>query len=294
MDRRGRRAAVTPADSKLKNESQLYKARLAVQKEGLSRRELNLAWWESMPMSYADWEAEDRVPQERRQFQDIEEYLLARSPFLAHLFANREFSGRRVLDLGCGIGVLSCLLARKGALTTAVDITQQGVDLTRQNAGAQQVDVEVVRADAENLAFRDASFDFVLSWGVIHHSSSTEGALAEVARVLKPGGKGLVMVYHKSSIVYYLRGLWWLIVRGRLFRGETLDSVQDHFVDGYYHRHFRGPEMARCLRDVGLRPTRIVATQQDDPILPLLPPALDSFLKRKFGWYLVAEFERPA
>jgi len=251
-------------------------------------------WWEAKPMTYAPWGDEDRLPKDVAQFVETERYLLYKSPFLREEFDWNALAGQKVLDLGCGSGVLSCRLARHGAIVTAVDITEQGTRLAHRNAELQGVAVEVVRSDAECLTFADASFDFVLAWGVLHHSRSTEFALAEVARVLRPGGRGLMMVYHRASLFYWFKGLFWLILRGRAFAGESFDSVTKHFVDGYYHRHFTKRELARALIDAGLEPQRLLATQQQEPILPGLGGALDSFLKRHFGWYLVAEFRRAS
>jgi ubiquinone/menaquinone biosynthesis C-methylase UbiE len=179
-------------------------------------------------------------------------------------------------------------------VVTATDITAQAMALTAENASVQDLPVDIVRTNAESMGFADASFDYVLSWGVVHHSPNTESALAEIARILKPGGRGLIMVYHKTSLVYYLRGLYWLIVRGKLLKGYNLKTVQDFCVDGYYHRHFGKREMARCLSDVGLRPVNIFATQQSTPLIPGITGSLDRALKKAFGWYLVAEIERPA
>ena len=60
------------------------------------------------------------------------------------------------------------------------------------------------RADAEKLPFFSASFDFAWSWGVIHHSSSFEKCIAEIARVLRPGGRLMLMVYYRPSIAYHV------------------------------------------------------------------------------------------
>ncbi|MBK7629848.1 MAG: class I SAM-dependent methyltransferase [Ignavibacteriales bacterium] len=56
----------------------------------------------------------------------------------------------------------------------------------------------MLKMDAEALQFEDNSFDFVWSWGVIHHSSNTRKILEEIQRVLKPGGEAIIMVYHRS------------------------------------------------------------------------------------------------
>lgn len=256
--------------------------------------ERNRQWWERMPMTYAPWEAEQRRPDAAAKYDEMERILLYHSPFLRERFDFTRLKGKAVLDIGCGAGVLACLMARKGARVTAIDLTETGVALTAENARAQGVDVDVRQMNAERMQLEDCSFDFVWSWGVLHHSPRTETTLCEVARVLKLGGQGLVMVYHKRSPNYYLKGLWWLLVKGKLFRGHDLDSVQSFYVDGYFHRHFTIPEMASALETAGLRPTRLFACQQQQPILPLpLPAALDEWLKHRFGWYLVAEFDKP-
>lgn len=256
-------------------------------------QERNRLWWEKMPMTYGDWQADDRkVPETPGDFRSIEHILLSASPFLREEFDYDALAGKDVLDIGCGSGVLSCLMARRGARVSAVDITDQGVRMCARNASVQGIEVKVVRGDAERLPLADDSFDYVLSWGVLHHSSDTERAVREVGRVLRPGGRGLIMVYHKTSLFYYLKGLWWLIARGKIFSGHTLKSVTNFFVDGFYHRHFTAGEMEACLRQGGLTPKSVFATQQQEPILPLLPGFLDKPLKRRFGWYLVAEFAK--
>jgi ubiquinone/menaquinone biosynthesis C-methylase UbiE len=259
----------------------------------VSDQDRNRLWWEAKPMTYAPWEADDRLPADVAAFDDMERYLLAKSPYLRERFDVSALGGRRVLDLGCGSGVLACYMLRNGAWVTGADITEHGTRLTAANAASRSLALSVVRTDAEAMGFADASFDFVLSWGVLHHSRSTERALAEVRRVLRPGGRGLMMVYHRTSLVYYIKGLYWLLARGRIFRGGTLASATDHYADGYYHRHFSREELARCLQDAGLQPLRLTATQQEEPILPGLGGRIDAALKARFGWYLVAEFARP-
>ena len=273
--------------------NQIFDVHSEVEQSAKNHQDRNRLWWERMPMTYAAWDASDRLPQGKADYEAIEAYLLQRSPFLSEFFVHTDFTGRQVLDLGCGVGVLSCLLAGKGATVTAVDITAQAVGLTAANATARTLPVRIARVDAEAMAIGDASFDYVLSWGVVHHSPNTEQALREVARVLKPGGQGLIMVYHRSSLVYYLRGLYWLLARGKILRGHTFESVQDFCVDGFYHRHFGKTELAACLKAAGLEPVRIVATQQDNPLIPGLRGPVDRFLKKRFGWYLVAEIRRP-
>ena len=60
--------------------------------------------------------------------------------------------------------------------------------------------------DAEQLQFPDSSFDLIWTWAVIHHSSNTRRILEEMRRVLRPGGKAIVMVYHRTFWEYYVQG----------------------------------------------------------------------------------------
>jgi ubiquinone/menaquinone biosynthesis C-methylase UbiE len=260
---------------------------------GSTPQSRNRLWWETLPMTYADWSADRRMPASGEDFSAIRALLLHHSPYLRERYDFAAQRGRRVLDLGCGSGVCSCLLSEGGAEVTAVDLTQAGVELAARSARHFDTKLDVARADAEQLGFRDASFDYVFSWGVLHHTSRPDSAFREVARVLKPGGGGLIMVYHRNSLVYYLKGLYWLLVKGKIFQGHGLRSVQDFYTDGYYHRHYSRSELAAALQSAGLRNIRPTVTQMQKKILPGVPAWLDSWLKQRAGWLLIAEFNKP-
>jgi ubiquinone/menaquinone biosynthesis C-methylase UbiE len=253
----------------------------------------NRLWWETKPMTYADWEADDRLPQSHAQLTEIEDMIIGQSPFLRNEMNWEQFDGLDVLDIGCGSGALATRIAKHGAHVTAVDLTQTAVDLTRNNAEAQGLDVDVIRCDVEKLPIESDRFDFVFSWGVLHHTETFENALEQVHRVLKPGGRSLIMVYYRNSLVYYLLGLYWLVFKGYLFRGYGIHGVQDLYTDGYFHRYFSKKEMEDCLVKANLRPTEFGITQYEKKILPCIPNRLDRYLKRKFGMCLVAQFEKP-
>jgi 2-polyprenyl-3-methyl-5-hydroxy-6-metoxy-1,4-benzoquinol methylase len=271
----------------------LLGARRAAEEPSADPQALNRLWWERLPMTYVDFAAPDRLPRDRQGFAAMEATLLAHSPLLRRRFDWAGRRGERVLDLGCGPGTLSALLAKAGARVTAVDLTDQGTRLARANARHQGLDFAVARADAERLGLGAAAFDYVLAWGVVHHTRDTARALAEIGRVLRPGGCGMVMVYHRRSLRYWLLGLWWLVGRGRLLRGDTMASVQRHFTDGYYHRHYTRRELLALVGGAGLVPTRVTVTEMERPILPLVPAPLDRWLKSRFGWLLVVELRRP-
>src|SRR6185312_8029573 len=95
-------------------------------------------------------------------------------------------------------------------------------------------------ADAERLDFPDNSFDIVYSHGVLHHTPDTAGAIREVHRVLRPGGRALVMLYHRNSYNYRVNigllrraGVHLLRLKSGiklvcLLTGEPEDSLREH------------------------------------------------------------------
>jgi len=113
---------------------------------------------------------------------------------IANNFDLGFIKGKKCLDAGCGSGRYSIALARNGAESvTAIDISKNGITEARKKAvGIPQIQFQI--ASTLNLPFQESEFDFVLSAGVIHHTSDFDGALLELFRVLKPGGKLFLLV----------------------------------------------------------------------------------------------------
>jgi SAM-dependent methyltransferase len=100
----------------------------------------------------------------------------------------RVHAGHRVLDVACGTGVVAITAARLGARVTGLDLTPELLERARENAGIAGVDVAWYEGDAEQLPFGDADFDVILSQFGHMFAPRPEVAVAEMLRVLKPGG----------------------------------------------------------------------------------------------------------
>jgi ubiquinone/menaquinone biosynthesis C-methylase UbiE len=146
--------------------------------------------------------------------------------------------------------------------------------------------------DEIKINFKDESFDYVFSWGVLHHSNNTLNAFKQVSRVLKKDGSGLIMVYNKNSIRYYINGIYWLLLKGKIFKGYNLKSVQDFYTDGYYHRHFTPNELKKILESLNLKCNKITITHMNTVMIPFIPNFFRNWLKTHYGWLLVAEFTK--
>lgn len=165
--------------------------------------EIRAYWEKSIPMSFAPekWSYE-----QKRQFRySLQDYMHAAFEF-------EKFSGKSVLEIGCGAGIDALEFARHGARVTAMDFTDNAVKLTQNLAQEAGFAISASVGDAKNLKFADDSFDCVYSYGVLHHIPDINRALSEIRRVLKPGGQLMAMVYHKDSLLYaysiiYLHGI---------------------------------------------------------------------------------------
>ena len=124
-----------------------------------------------------------------------------------------ESRGKRVLEIGTGNGAEAVMFAQNGADYTGVDLTEAALEATRKHFSVMGLTGKFQRENAEQLSFPDASFDWVFSHGVLHHTPNTQTAIHEVYRVLKPGGRAIIMLYHKHSFNYYVRIMTYMRLR---------------------------------------------------------------------------------
>ncbi len=95
-----------------------------------------------------------------------------------------------VLELGCGTNTISRKIIEKGANVTIIDISEKAIEITKQEILSTKMDANCLVMDAENLTFRDSSFDMIYGSGILHHLSLAD-AIGEIKRVLTPGGKAV-------------------------------------------------------------------------------------------------------
>lgn len=200
-----------------------------------------------------------------------------------------QFSGKKILDVGCGNGWVLSHYAAHGAQTTGVDITEAGVDLCRKRFAAQNLKGNFVIGNAEELPFPDNSFDAVSCMGVVHHTSNPKRAVAEIHRVLKPGGKLFFMIYHRNSVLYRFKF--------PLLKILTRKSIQQlvNEVDGFGNPRgdvYSKEELRELLRAFQLADV-FAGLIQGWMVLPFVGRWLPNFLLKPFGrlggWFLYAK-----
>lgn len=259
------------------------------------------SWWHAHPFNYfveaeeGTWEFFRNI--DRKFLKWIPFMQDGGYPFLTRYVAMKGLKGKKVLDIACGTGVLTEQFVRMGADVTAIDLTPKAVELTKKRLALYGLQATVLEADAQLLPFPDDTFDFVCAWGCLMHMPETERAIAEIHRVLKPGGRVLAMMYHKNSV--HLR---YAIQLGRgVLRGQYLfyddQSLINRYTDGvrvggnmlakfYSRREFRNLFSAFKDVEVAIHDNHGVPNQLPHPLLPLgklLPRRAKEWVCRMWG-----------
>jgi SAM-dependent methyltransferase len=195
------------------------------------------AFWQAHPCGTKFSDAEMGTPE---FFERVEAHRYDKEWHIPGAAGFAGTRGVRVLEIGCGLGTDGAQFAKAGADYTGVDLTEAAIDLARTRFEVSGLKGEFRVADAENLDFPNDSFDLVYSHGVLHHTPDTARAVAEIHRVLKPGGRAVVMLYHRGSYNYRVgirilrrAGARLLKSEGGLgiihrLTGEPLESLREH------------------------------------------------------------------
>lgn len=145
-------------------------------------------------------------------FEKIRDRRYKLEPFIKTVVDFLSLKEKKVLEVGCGIGIDGMEFSKAGADYTGIDASETSINLARRYFEFEKNNSPLIVADTDSLPFVDNSFDYVFSWGVIHHTPNIRKAVEEIYRVLKPGGECCIMVYNRRSIVgaqlYVLYGLF--------------------------------------------------------------------------------------
>jgi SAM-dependent methyltransferase len=197
-------------------------------------------------MAY-DWHAKIKLPRfSPRWYEAIDAEFLygsrlfatSRQPF-DRILPIPELRGARVLEIGCGMGMHTQTMAAAGAQVTAIDLSSTSIEATSRRLALRGLRAQVLQCDAETLPFTSGSFDFVWSWGVIHHSSRTARIVREIARVLSRAGACRVMVYNREGMPARISFVRDYILKGGFLDQsfeETLYRSSDGFSARFYVR----------------------------------------------------------
>jgi SAM-dependent methyltransferase len=277
-------------------------------------------FWDAHPCGAGNVPAE---PGTLEFFLQYERYRYADEPYIRDLLDLDAIRGRRVVEIGCGLGTDGVQFTRAGAIYTGVDLTPAGARLTYRNHVLRALPARTINASVEDLGIASSSIDLVYSHGVLHHTPGIERAVDELWRILKPDGRLHLMLYHKHSFNYLVSiqvlrrlGALMLLAPGGMrlahrLTGEPLANLDVHrrrlrerrlrylFGPEWLSRNTDGPDSP--LARVYSRRTaaallhrftdfRFVVTCLNRRHLPLvgrhLPRPVEDWLASRLGWHL--------
>jgi ubiquinone/menaquinone biosynthesis C-methylase UbiE len=220
-------------------------------------------------------------------FEEVERQRYTGDDFMPEVVGFDRWKGKRILEVGCGLGTDLLQFVRGGAEVYAIDLTTRGASLTRKRLQLYGYKGELVVGDSEKLPFASDFFDLVYSWGVIHHTPDTEAAAREIVRVCKPGGRVLVMLYHRRSLLALQAWIRYGLLRGKPFRSPRqliAEHVESPGTKTYTARQAR--ELFPQLENTAIQ--RIV-TRYDMRIgrRTFLPRWTRRFVPSHLGWFMV-------
>lgn len=250
-------------------------------------------------------------------FDRYDGYRYEKEPHILRRLDELEWAGKRVLEIGLGLGADSEQIVRRGGRWSGVDLTEESVDVVRTRFDLHALPHERLEvASVLDLPFDAQTFDVVYSFGVLHHVPQVRDAQREIARVLKPGGRLVAMLYAKHSVNYWISialvrraAVAAVCLTGRSASGILGAHVRNARVLGlrrylamerFLHANTDGPynpySRVYTVRDVRREfdRFRLVKAQKDFMHAPPLPVGRLDPLAGLLGWHLWVHLESLA
>lgn len=229
----------------------------------------------------------ERVNQNR-----YEEY----APWMKKVMDFTQFKGKKILEIGFGMGTDLFQFAINGADVFGIDLSPKHLEISLKRFEIYKLKADLQLADAENMPFDSNSFDAVYSFGVIHHTPNMQKTIEETYRVLKPGGKAIISVYNRNSAHYYFV----LMAKYILFLRFLKESYRQTLSRIEYRENSdacplvilssRSEYLKRfsSFSEVSIECHHLHA-QDFGPFKKIIPKSWVRKLENKLGWYLVAK-----
>jgi len=239
----------------------------------------------------------------RAYFDEVEARKYFVEPHIPRFAEFERWRGRRVLEIGCGIGTDTVNFARHGAEVTAVDLSAKSLEIARQRVEVYGLAdrVRLFAGSAEELAsfVPKQTYDLVYSFGVIHHTPHPERVLEQARQFAGAGSTLKIMVYHRWSwkvlwiVLGYGKGQFWRTAELVARNSEAQSGCPVTYT---YSRR----EARRLVESQGFRVTDLFV----DHIFPYriadyiqyryvkawpwswLPQSASRWLEKRFGWHL--------
>jgi len=152
-----------------------------------------------------DWRIATQAPGTPEFFAETEAYRFEKLHYLPLLVDFGAYAGKRLLEVGCGLGNDLARFARGDAVVTGIDIAPNAIALAKVNFSQRGLQGEFRIMNGEALEFPDDTFDMVYCHTVLHFTPDPARMIAEIRRVLRPGGQAVLMTVNSRSWLFFLQ-----------------------------------------------------------------------------------------
>jgi ubiquinone/menaquinone biosynthesis C-methylase UbiE len=232
-------------------------------------------------------------------FLEVERYRYdTYAPWMREVMEFDYHAGEHILEIGAGIGTDHAQFAKAGGIMYDLDLSSGHLKLAQRNFELRGLTSTFRHGDGENIPFPDDMFDLVYSNGVIHHTPSTAKVINEIYRVLKPGGRCIIMVYAENSWHYWRHLFAGIGLAQGSLQSASMGEIMSRNVELSEHgskplvKVYTAGRLRNVFRD--FEKISIVKRQ-------LMPGELPRFLKwmpiglagKLMGWNLILKARKP-
>jgi len=223
----------------------------------------------------------------KEYFDEVEARKYRVEPHIPGFAEFEKWRGKRVLEVGCGLGTDAVNFARAGAHYTGIDISEESLKLARKRFETFGLKGDLLLSDAEVFPeeLRGQTFDLIYSFGVIHHTPQPARAIANVRRVMGPGSEFRLMMYAKNS--------WKNIM---IEHGFDQPEAQSGCPVAYTYTHDELRELLYDFEVLEIRQEHIFPYAIEkyiryeyewQPWFKAMPPEMFRALERSLGWHML-------
>ena len=199
-------------------------------KSKIKRKEVKNYWETRSPgLKHSDKEVGSKEFNDDIEYERYNDFF--KYKYLTDIAEFDKHKGKKILEVGVGLGTDSLQYAKNGTICSGIDLTERAIELTTKRFKQNNLKGNFVSASFTDIPFNDNTFDIVYSFGVLHHSEETQEGIDEIHRVLKPGGKIIIMLYFKG-FKYYIRKLFlYGVLNGEYLKYSSQEIVSRHSED---------------------------------------------------------------